>query len=313
MTPNNSAIDATNIFIPYQKDEDQLTKAFLHCAHEGGYDFLHSFCEFIGISTPKSPLQIYTQKAIKTNESNNIADGILTVSPLELIIESKLGAPKDKKQHEKLLKYIKHQQKKGINAYLLYITQDVIKPKILSPETYWISWDETDKWLETFAEKHVHLKMLSKAFHGLYLHLTNVFNGINPDELTVIIPVGKSHEFDNSNNIYHCPASRSFRGAKYMAFYYDQAIRDVYKIDKNIEVNNGQFEDIPENDQIFILSRFDDIISEPIKNNKLSKDGLKTTAFTQRHRYCSLNELKGIKTTSELEDRMQKRIDQFKK
>ncbi|MCH5245209.1 MAG: hypothetical protein J1E84_02005 [Muribaculaceae bacterium] len=310
---NGTLVTSYTLYQQYKHDEDRLTTAFLHFAHEGGYDFLRELCAFLGHPLPESPVNVYAQRNVKIEEkTTNRPDGLICISPFELIVESKLKAPKDLKQYNKLLKYKESKLKSESDTLLLYITEDINKPSVLTEETAWISWDDLNQLLLDYSNRHSFMVPLYKGFEGLYEIVSFTLNGIPRDELTVIIPTGNSHEFVLKNNLYHCPSNRNFKGAKYMALYFDQKISHVFRIIAEHGQNNGKFADIPDEDIVFELKIIDGIPTFPIQNDKMTKDNTKSTAFTQRHRYCSFNDLENIHYTSELETRIQNRINKFK-
>lgn len=296
----------------YEKAEDKITKAFLHFVNEAGYNFLRRLASELGCELSESPLQVFTQQVLKNDKSSkNRADGVVTIPPIDFIFECKVDAPIDEKQYANLCDFVEANRSTVPNTFLVYITAHDERPDSLNDDTKWISWHNLYECMRSYTEGHRELKLLLIAFEALYYNTVHNINGIPNEELTVIIPVGTTNQFVLKHNLYNCPANRDFRKAKYMAFYFDREINHVFEIKKILPRNGFSYDIIPQEDKVFELKEIDDFPSIHIVNDKKSKSG-KNTAFTQRHRFCSINDLKGITKTSELEKKMQDRIKEQK-
>ena len=292
----------------YEKAEDRITKAFLHFVNEAGYDFLRRLANELGCELSESPMQVFTQQELMLDNSVvNRADGVVTLSPIDFIFECKIDAPIDPEQYANLCSFVEANRNVVPNTFLVYITAHDERPESLNDYTKWISWDNLYECMRSYTDEHPELKLLLIAFDALYYNLVHNINGIPYEELTVIIPAGTTNQFVLKNNLYNCPANRDFKKAKYMAFYFGQEIKHVFEITRILPRNGYTYDNIPPEDKVFELKKIADFPNIHIVNDKKSKNG-KNTAFTQRHRFCSLNDLKGITKTSELEKKMQDRI-----
>ena len=296
----------------YEKAEDRITKAFLHFLYEAGYDFLRRLANELDCKLNESPMQIFTQHGLMVeNDPKNRADGVVTIPSLDFIFESKINASIDMEQYVNLCTFVNTHREIVPNTFLVYITTHDERPDNLNNDTKWISWDNLYECMRSYTDEHPELKPLLVGFEGLYYNLVHNINGIPNEELTVIIPAGNTSQFVLKNHLYNCPANRDFRNAKYMAFYFDQEINHVFEISKILPRNGFTYDNIPQEDKVFELKEIADFPEIRIVNDKKSKSG-KNTAFTQRHRFCSLHDLKDISKTSELEQRMQDRIKEQK-
>src|SRR5689334_2097466 len=114
---------------------------------------------------------------------------------------------------------------------------------------------------------------------------------------------------------YHCQNRRSFRPFEYIAFYTKNAItcyaevnegaeHDVVMSERpelrglaeHTEKNNG---DPTERHSLYRLNNVKHL-DPPVVNDKIGANGSRV-AFTQRHRYTTLDKLRAARTTTDLE------------
>lgn len=114
-------------------------------------------------------------------------------------------------------------------------------------------------------------------------------------------------------NFYACQGGRSFKNAKYLAFYYAQRIQYLFEIEKKLEnVDIRELKEYvpeeyfakkeplykPEKRTFFKLKKIEEF-SPAIQNDSFGKTG-RRIAFTQGQTYTTLERIRKAKVTSEL-------------
>ena len=112
---------------------------------------------------------------------------------------------------------------------------------------------------------------------------------------------------------YACQGGRSFKKAKYLAFYYNQRIKYLFEIENKIE--NADIKMLPqyvpaeyfqkkepkyvkEDRTFFKLKKVKDFVPE-IANDTVDKNG-RRIAFTQGQTYTTLEKIEHAQKTSDL-------------
>jgi hypothetical protein len=123
------------------------------------------------------------------------------------------------------------------NDFLLYLTPDDTKPAILGA-TYWANWlqiiNTFNDYLQTSqSENKQLLEFLVVHFNTLLVNLNLLGYTWDLINDNVIIVAGSWAEGVALNyNYYICQNKRSFKSARYLAFYNNNQIRHVFEIDK---------------------------------------------------------------------------------
>lgn len=287
---------------PYT-NEDKLTLALLHIIKTGGIDLLISLGKELQLPIKDNYLEVVTQRDLKLNSEDPYSrcDGLIIMEPFQLLIESKLEKNAiNLKQLKNYKNYLLETQEKGVDIILLYITPDERIPKSLKEEegVSWISWNDIFSFLKEYCNKHIELNNLFKGFEGLYNQLFKHF--IKEENLVAILPANLTIDSIVKKHRYSCQNHRSFNNANYLAFYADKKIEYLFKIKDNY-INNGNYDKIPINDQVFELIPVKNIIKKPILNKEL-KDG-KIVPFTMgQPRYCSIEDLQSVEDTTQLNE-----------
>lgn len=296
-----------SVFGSYEQKENQVTSALLKILEADQNEILlNALLLNMGDSgLPEKELRIETQA--KNSEGNSVPDGKLSCHyAFDIYIESKLGIHIDEKQLKNHLKLLNE------NTKLIYITQHSKKPDILPEDVLWTNWTKLYEIINEVHEEGVS-PVLDYLIEQFYLLLNNL--DLYDDSKNRIIIVGGrwgepiALEYD----FYACQGGRSFKKAKYLAFYYDQRIKYLFEIENKIDnidikdlkadVPDSYFEKKeplykPDKRTFFKLKKIEEF-PEPIINDTKGRNG-KTVAFTQGQTYTTYDKIMKAKVTSEL-------------
>jgi len=303
-------IQEISIFGEYNQPENRVTAAFLQICKVGGESLIRYYLNRIGISIPNNTIEIETQ----IKEDGSIPDGRLSSKfTFDLFVESKVKANSiDMMQlsnHKKALK--------NANDYLLYITPDKQKPKQLR-EVYWANWEDTfycfDDYLQTIVQNDNQiLDFLIQNFNTLLDNMNLLGNKWNMKNENVIVLAGSwAESIALKYHYYICQNNRSFRAAKYLAFFNNDQINYVFEIDEvpqdsvdlstKEELRNYINEQEPEysGDLRKIVKLKKAVSIGPIRNDKIDRNGNPCPYTYGQPRYTTFSKIKNATRTSDL-------------
>ncbi len=304
-------IAEVSIFGEYKQPENRLTAAFLQILKIGGEPLIREIALRIGFNIPSSEIEISTQ----IKEDSSVPDGQLQCNfSFCLYIESKIGKLSSWDQLENHMKLVSSEEQKT----LLYLTGDETRPAELPPECYWINWEGT---IETFREyledtKIEMYELLSFLIDQYEILITNTIRNkrkwIPSKDKVIIVAGSKAEGIAVKYKYYICQNQRQFQSAEYMAFYKDNAITRVFKIDgepkddidlREIEELREYIEkEIPEysgeKQKIFRLKDMEKI--GPVLNDSIDKNGNPCPFTYGQPRYTTIENLRIQKRTSAL-------------
>lgn len=303
-------IEDISIFGEYKQAENRVTAAFLQICKVGGEDFIRFLTNQINIQLPSSEIEIQSQ----VKGTGTVPDGLLESNfSFKLYVESKI-----KRNSVNVTQLAGHQtQILNNNDYLLYLTPDDTKPTALG-ETHWANWLQIinifNDYLQTSqSENKQLLEFLVEHFNTLLdnLNLLGLTWSLNNEN--VIIVAGSWGESIALNyNYYICQNKRSFKPARYLAFYNNNQIRHVFEILKSPEDNinlllrtefssylqQGEPNYSGELRKIFTL-KFEQNIGAII-NDSIDKNGKPCPYTYGQPRYTTLSKLQIATRTSQL-------------
>ena len=304
-------IEDISIFGEYKQAENRVTAAFLQICKIGGEDFIRFMTNQLNIQLPSSEIEIQSQ--VKGTET--IPDGLLESNfSFKLFVESKI---KPNAVNERQLKG--HQQQiRNSNDFLLYLTPDDVKPIILG-DTYWANWLQIINTFNTYlqtsqSDNKQLLEFLVEHFNTLLDNLNLLGNTWDLNNDNVIILAGSWAEgVALKYNYYICQNKRSFKPARYLAFYNNNQIRHIFEILKAPE-NDIDLSKQPEfatyiqqaepnyatSDlrKVFTLRHFENIKS--VINDSIDKNGKPCPYTYGQPRYTTLSNLLTASKTSQL-------------
>ena len=296
-------LNSTTLFTnSYTENENCMTRGLLQIVQAGGIDLLWHIATALELELPSNYITVITQKKYTNSASGNfVCDGLVSIHPFKLLIESKIVpcAIRD----EQLANYcatVENWRSNGFDAALLYITPDSSRPSSLESENItWCSWDEIFDILDSFPNKNTHITCLIDGLRGLwngiYTHKVDI-----PIEEKVVVLAGRiAHKVAHDKGIYYCQHGRNFNNAKYLAFYANKVIADIYEVIAGPMPRPQGITDGNEGDDFYELKHLD-IISAPIVNDCKDKRG-NVKPFTMGiQRYVRLDTLREATTISEL-------------
>ena len=308
-------ITEQSVFGAYSQTENQVTSALLKILETdcGGGSLLDEILQRIdeGNGLPEKTLKIETQSHIDDTDINSIPDGLISCNyAFNIYIESKLSDVINLTQlenHKKLIVEDRDERNK-----LIYITTHDKRPEILPQEIIWTNWTTLMNILNDY-QQDVPNPVLSYLIEQFELLITSL--GLYDDhENRVIIVGGRWGEpIALEYNFYACQGGRSFKKAKYLAFYYAQRIQYLFEIEKKLEnVDIRELKEYvpeeyfakkeplykPEKRTFFKLKKIEEF-SPAIQNDSFGKTG-RRIAFTQGQTYTTLERIRKAKVTSEL-------------
>lgn len=230
-------ITEQSVFGAYSQKENQVTSALLKILETdcGGGSLLDEILQRIdeGNGLPEKTLKIETQSHIDDIDIHSVPDGLISCNyAFNIYIESKLSDVINLTQlenHKKLIVEDRDERNK-----LIYITTHDKRPEILPQEIIWTNWTTLMNILNDY-QQDVPNPVLSYLIEQFELLITSL--GLYDDhENRVIIVGGRWGEpIALEYNFYACQGGRSFKNAKYLAFYYAQRIQYLFEIEKKLE------------------------------------------------------------------------------
>ncbi|MCL2328262.1 MAG: hypothetical protein FWC39_07085 [Bacteroidetes bacterium] len=304
-------IEEMSIFGEYKQPENRVTAAFLQICKIGGEDFIRFMTNQLKIQLPSSEIEITSQ----VKGSGTIPDGLLESNfSFRLFVESKITP--NAVNHKQLLGH--KQQIKSVSDFLLYLTPDEGKPAILG-DTYWVNWLRVisifEDYLQTsHSENNQLLEFLIGHFKTLLenLNLLKITWDLN-NENVIILAGSWAEGVALKYNYYICQNKRSFKPARYLAFYNNGQIRHIFEIlktpENDVELSKRtEFTQYIEQAEphyivgnkrkVFTLKHFQDI--EPVINDSIDKNGKPCPYTYGQPRYTTLTTLQKASKTSEL-------------
>lgn len=330
LTFSLKSITDFSIFGEYKNDEDRLTAALLQVLHYGGHPLIAKLFGDI-LDLPSNEVNVIPQSVQKDSRP----DGEITCDcHYQIFIESKILL--NDIREEQLQNHCKLANPSN-GQYLIYLTPDNKKPQrleMLSGLVEWISWNQISDVLQSLQPliNDKLLKFLVDQFIMLIAHIlkktiknkkkktvlednaTNEICQIGSADNNVIIVGG--HWGENiamKYNFYACQPNRFFYDARYIAFYHQNRIKELFRIiDKPIEsidirncsqISPLYFKDTepgytPQQRKLFLLEHIH-TFDPPIQNDKVDKKG-HSCAFIQRQTYTTYNKIMNAQFTSEL-------------
>lgn len=304
-------IEDISIFGEYKQAENRVTAAFLQICKVGGEDFIRYLTNQLNIQLPSSEIEIHSQ----VKGTGTVPDGLLESSfSFKLYVESKI-----KPNTVNATQLVGHKnQIVNSNDFLLYLTPDESKPAILE-QTNWANWltiiNTLNDYLQTSQSDNKQLlEFLVEHFNTLLdnLNLLGYTWDLNNDN--VIIVAGSWAEGVALNyNYYICQNKRSFKSARYLAFYNNNQIRHVFEIlnspDNDIDLSVKQefatyIQQAEPNyvtgdvRKVFTLKFIQNI--GPVINDNIDKNGNPCPYTYGQPRYTTLPILKTALRTSQL-------------
>lgn len=297
------SITSKSIFGGYKKGEDIVTAALLHLLELGGPALMNSLFGDLGV---EAKTHVNTQARGK----KSIPDGELRAN-YHIYIESKIEPWTVNYDHNinQLKKHIELSKEKS--ASLLYITyEDEIPLEIANhPQIAWTHWRKILEDMKQYRSDFNNEVMvyLVGQFEILLEDLVfSKYDGIKDEERVLIVPGRFADSIAKHHNFYKCQYDRSFRPAKYIAFYLDKHIDSVYEITNGYERVNS-LESVKGFDFGMYFFTADDLIPHTFMRLKPRKDLLDhvithnhPNAYVQNQRYTSITKLSNAKTTDEL-------------
>ena len=304
-------IEGISIFGEYKQAENRVTAAFLQICKVGGEDFIRYLTNELNIQLPSSEIEIHSQ----VKGTGTVPDGLLESSfSFKLYVESKIGL--NAVGETQLIGH----QKNIINSndFLLYLTPDDTKPAILG-QTNWANWltiiNTFNDYLQTSQSDNKQLlEFLVEHFNTLLDNLNLLGHIWNLNNDNVITVAGSWAEGVALNyNYYICQNKRSFKSARYLAFYNNNQIRHVFEIlkspDNDIDLSaKPEFATYIQKAEpnyvagdlrkVFTLKFIQNI--GPVINDNIDKNGNPCPYTYGQPRYTTLPVLKTAARTSQL-------------
>jgi hypothetical protein len=303
-------IEDISIFGEYKQAENRVTAAFLQICKVGGEDFIRFLTNTLNIQLPSSEIEIQSQ----VKGTGTVPDGLLESNfSFKLYVESKI------KPNTVNATQLAGHQKQIIknNDFLLYLTPDDTKPATLGT-TYWANWlqiiNTFNDYLQTSQSDNKQLlEFLVEHFNTLLVNLNLLGYTWDLNNDNVIIVAGSWAEGVALNyNYYICQNKRSFKSARYLAFYNNNQIRHVFEIVKApeddinlslrpefatylINAEPGYSGDLR---KVFTLKNVQNV--GPIINDSLDKNGNPCPYTYGQPRYSKLPTLQTSARTSQL-------------
>ncbi|MFY7734193.1 MAG: hypothetical protein ACOVSR_11975 [Bacteroidia bacterium] len=303
-------IEDISIFGEYKQAENRVTAAFLQICKVGGEDFIRFLTNQLNIQLPSSEIEIQSQ----VKGTGTVPDGLLESNfSFKLYVESKI---KTNTVNSTQLAGHKKQIVNN-NDFLLYLTPDDTKPTILGT-TYWANWLQItttfNDYLQTSKSDNKQLlEFLVEHFNTLLVNLNLLGQTWNLNNDSVIIVAGSWAEGVALNyNYYICQNKRSFKSARYLAFFNNNQIRHVFEIAKAPEddINLSQRPEFAnyiaraepsysgDFRKVFTLKNVQNI--GPIINDNIDKNGNPCPYTYGQPRYTKLSTLQRAIRTSQL-------------
>lgn len=304
-------IDEVSIFGEYKQPENRLTAAFLQILKIGGEELIREIAHTIGFNIPSSEIEISTQ----VKEEESVPDGQLECNfAFCLYIESKVDKLTDQKQLVNHLKLINSDERRT----LLYITGDDTRPSHLPKHCHWTNWEGTittfRKYIaDTQIENYELLSFMVNQYETLLNNVVYKKRKWTQAKDRVIILAGSIAEgIAITYGYYICQNGRQFQNAEYIAFFKNNAITRLFKIDgePRDDVDLRDISDLRdylerekppyygEKAKIMKLMEMETIT--PIMNDSVDKNGNPCPYTYGQPRYTTIERLRAARKTSEL-------------
>lgn len=308
-------ITEQSVFGAYSQKENQVTSALLKILETdcGGGSLLDEILQRIdeGNGLPEKTLKIETQSHIDDIDIHSVPDGLISCNyAFNIYIENKLSDVIKLPQlenHKKLIVEDRDERNK-----LIYITTHDKRPEILPQEIIWTNWTTLMNILNDY-QQDVPNPVLSYLIEQFELLITSLGLYDNHENRVIIVGGRWGEPIALEYNFYACQGGRSFKNAKYLAFYYAQRIQYLFEIEKKLEnVDIKELKEYvpeeyfakkeplykPEKRTFFKLKKIEEF-SPAIQNDSFGKTG-RRIAFTQGQTYTTLERIRKAKVTSEL-------------
>ena len=299
-------ISNVSILGGYVAREDQVTSAFLHLLELGGEKLLYDLLSYKGFPSPTPLLNVTCQYA---KRGGSRPDGAIANS-YNILFEMKIVRFSKKDIHQ-MNAHLNKLTMTPFN-YLIYITTDKTKPRALTDQRIvWYNWTEICDIYNQFSVQATTLfQYLCAEFEKLLENFNIIDN--NFSDRVLIVGGKKGGGVAKTYGIYLYQQHRKFLPSKYIAFYSNYLIQEVYEIveelqDQDLSICN----DIPANyiqneephyqssdrRNVFVLKPH--LTNLNIKSDKKSSTG-KPCAFIQSHTYTTISKISTAKKTSQL-------------
>ena len=317
-------ISSTSIFGEYKAEEDKVTAALLQVLHYGGHRIVCSVFDDL-VDLPSNDINVSPQ----VTEDESRPDGAVSCDcKFKIYIESKIVPNALSDDHGRTQLEANKKLFSPDNAqWVIYITPDDTIPNELNDvsEIFWINWQTVVERLKVYDTQDNLIKFLIDQFCLFVDHL--VFkkrrvvtsNGISisddradKDQRVIIVGGRWGEEVAIKYGFYACQKGRFFLPAKYIAFYHQNRIKNLFEIvegpeddvvlshdnvgDKYLNEKEPNYDKTPR--KFFKLKRINEL-DHVIENDKKDKNG-NTCAFTYNQRYTTLEKIKNAKKTSDL-------------
>lgn len=302
----NNRIASSSVFGEYSGKENRVTAAFLHILDLGGEPLLRYVLGVANESLPDNEIKIGTQQVTMSNKGKSVFDGVISCDfKFDYIIESKVdNNPLTPTQVNKY-----HQAYKT-NHKLFALTSDMVIPKCLHSGDIWLNWTMLVNALKEYNEENEN-EVLSYLIDQFILLLNNLQLYDEWEKRVIVVGGSFGEDVALNYNFYACQNNRFFRKAKYMAFAFDNHIKNLFeivdgpyndrdiqkeqKISPNYFIDKEPFYKV-EMRELFWLKKVMDL---NILNDTTDKRG-RRSAFTQRQTYTTYDKITKAKLTSEL-------------
>lgn len=309
-----SEIVKYSVFGEYVQPENRVTAAFLHLLNIGGHKLVSYIFQNKIKDFPQNELAIITQRCVKDKDNNKlgIADGeIYCDYKFRIQIECKLNGDINEEQ----LNRYKQRLAEGIT--LIYIVGNANKKGVALQNIPYFTWSELSGLLSSYMSDFDDIGdveiYLIKQF---LLMLENLKLVDHSFERVIVVGGIWGEDVAKRYHFYACQNNRFFRGAKYLAFYWNNRIECMYEIigepqdnmnlkDKTLNIPQEYFQtkepDYKEATlcKVFVLGETN-LLKRSIINDTRSKSG-RRCAFTQNQRYVTFDSIINAQFTSELE------------
>ena len=299
----SKSITSKSIFGGYKKGEDIVTAALLHLMELGGPALTNSLFGDIGVETT-------THVNTQVKGKKSIPDGELRAN-YHIYIESKIEPWTVNYNHNisQLEEHIK--LSKENSASLLYITYEEEIPTDIAnhPQIAWTHWrkilDDMKQYRSDFNNEV--MVYLVGQFEILLEDLVfSRHDNIKDEERVLIVPGRFADSIAKHHGFYKCQYDRSFRPAKYIAFYLDKHIDAVYEITNGYE-RVDSLECVKDFNFGMYFFTADDLMPHTFMRLKPRKDLLDHVithnypyAYVRNQRYTSITKLSKARTTDDL-------------
>lgn len=302
----NSRIASSSVFGEYSGKENRVTAAFLHILDLGGEPLLRYVLGVANESLPDSEIKIGTQQVTTAGKGKSVFDGVISCDfKFDYIVESKVdNNPLTAAQVNK------YHQAYQANHKLFALTSDTTIPKSLHAGDIWLNWTMLVNALKEYNEENEN-EVLSYLIDQFILLLNNLQLYDEWESRVIIVGGSFGEDVALKYNFYACQNNRFFRRAKYMAFAYDNHIRNLFEIvdgpfnDRDIQKEKKIQSDYFVEKEPFYKKEFRELFwlkkvrELDILNDTIDKRG-RRTAFAQRQTYTTYDKIISAELTSEL-------------